>query len=224
MAHLAQAGRGRANGGQRRLVGVGERVQDRRAQLLGTPFGLDAALVGEGPVTVEGDGDQRGDGVVGQRAGFAAHHQRAHRHRPQADNTPPQAGDRIVVRAAEVVDVLRQLARVDVPIAGLIDLMQVGVEDRDGFERKDFMHQLGQLRPRLDVQIQFQRAPGELIEIAHLPAPRLGLLCVVFEARGEAADHQRDDHKGQQGNRVGGISGQIGLRLARDEDAVQENG
>ena len=51
---------------KRRLVGVRQAVEHRGAQLLGAALGLDAALVGEGAIAVEGDRDQRRDGVVGQ--------------------------------------------------------------------------------------------------------------------------------------------------------------
>jgi len=53
---------------------------------------------------------------------------------------------RIVVRGFEIVDVLRHLLGIDVPVAGLIHVVQIGVEDGDGFEVEDIVHQLGELR------------------------------------------------------------------------------
>ena len=46
---------------------------------------------------------------------------------------------------------------------------------------------------------------------------------MLVDARGEAADDQRHQHKYQQGNGVGGIGGKISLRLMRNEVAVQED-
>ena len=107
--------RGGADGCQRRLVGVGQAVQNRGAQLLGAALGLQVALVGEGTVAVEGNGNQRGDGVVGQRAGVAAHHQAADGHRAQPQNAAAQSGVEVVVGGFEIVDILRQFLRVRLP-------------------------------------------------------------------------------------------------------------
>ena len=198
-------------------------VQHRGAKLLGAAFGLDAAFVGEGPVAVEGDGNQRGDSVVGERAGLAPHHQAAHRHRPQSHNPAHHPGREVVVRGFKVVDVLRQFQRVQAPDSGLVDLVQIRIEYRHRLQRENLMHQFGQLRSRLLVKIQLQRAPRELVEVVHLAAPGLGCPGVVRDARGEPAHHQRHQNECQQSDGVGRISRRIRLRLARREIAMHHN-
>ena len=215
MAHLAQACRCRANRCQRSLVGVRQAVEHRGAQLFGAPLGLDPALVGKGAIAVEGDGNQRCNGIVDQRAGVAAHHQAADGHRSQAHHAPSNPARRIVIRGFEIVDVLRHLLGIDVPVACLVHVVQIGVEDRDGFEVEDIVHQLGQLRSGLDVQVHLQGAPRELVEILHLPAPRLRLARVLGDARGKPAHGESHQHKHHQRDRAGRVGGQGQLRMPR---------
>ena len=92
--------------------------------------------------------------------------------------------------------------------------MQVGVEDRHRLQREDLVHQFGQLRSRLHVEIHLQRAPGELVEVVHLPAPGLGLAGMPGDARGKPAHNQRHQHEGQQRNRVGRVFRQSAARAA----------
>ena len=102
---------------------------------------------------------------------------------PSRTTRRPDAGLRIVVRGLEVVDVLRQFLRIVAPEAGLVDLVQIGVEDRHRLKREDFVHQFRQLRPRLDMEIHLQRAARELVEVVHLAAPGLRLpACSVTRA------------------------------------------
>src|ERR1700757_4510282 len=68
LAHLGESSRSGANGGERCLVLMGQRVEYRGAKLLGLTLRLDAAFVSEGAIAVEGDGNQRCDGIVGERA------------------------------------------------------------------------------------------------------------------------------------------------------------
>ena len=75
-------------------------------------------------------------------------HQAADGHGSKAHHAAADAGFRIVIRGFEVVDVLRQFLRVFVPVAGLIDLVQVGIENDDRLERKDLVHQFGQVAAR----------------------------------------------------------------------------
>jgi hypothetical protein len=74
--------------------------------------------------------------------------------------------------------------------------VQVGVEDRDGLQREDLMHQLGQLRPRLECEIHLQRAPGELVQVVHLERPRLSCAGVGLGVLPEVDDQNRDHHHG----------------------------
>ena len=178
-SHLAQSRRSSANRRERSFIGMSKAVENRGAQLLGTPLGLNAAFVGKGAIPVEGDGDKRSDGVVGQRAGFAANDKAADRHRSQPNHPAPNPTLRIVVRGFKVVDVLRHLLRVHAPESRRVHIVQIGIEDRDRFEIEDFMHQLGQLRARFHVQIHLQGPPREFVEVFHLPAARLGLAGVT---------------------------------------------
>jgi hypothetical protein len=73
LAHLAQPGAGGANGGQRRFVGVRQAIKNRGAQAARCGARSQCGSRWRSPIAVEGDGDQRGDGIVGQRAGVAAH-------------------------------------------------------------------------------------------------------------------------------------------------------
>ena len=93
--------------------------------------------------------------------------------------------------------------------------MQVSVEDHDRLQRKNLVDQLRQLRPGLDVQVHLQGAAGELVEIVHLAAPRLGLAGMLGNARREPADQQSCENEGEQSDRVGRISSGIEARTAR---------
>ena len=84
--------------------------------------------------------------------------------------------------------------------------MQIGIEDDDGFERKNFMHQFGELRARLDVQIHLQGAARELVEVVHLAAPGVRLPGVLRDARGKPADHQCRENEGQERDGVCGFA------------------
>ena len=89
--------------------------------------------------------------------------------------TEPRRRTRIVVRGLEVIHVLREFLRIDMPIACFVGLVQIGVEDDDGLEGKDLVDQFSELRTRLDVQVHLQRTTRELVEILHLSAPRVRL-------------------------------------------------
>ncbi len=106
--------------------------------------------------------------------------------------------------------------------------MQVGIEDCHGLQSEDFMDQFGQLRPRLEVKIHLEGAPREFVQVVHLFAPGLGLPGVPGDARREPADHQGDQHEGEQGDHVGGVGGHAGRDsgwgLVQDEVAVHEDG
>ncbi len=110
--------------------------------------------------------------------------------------------------------------RIVIPNAGLVSLVQVCVEDDHRLQRENFVHQFGQLRARLHVQVHLQGAAGELKQVLHLAAPGLGLPGVFGDARGEPADQQRGEHEGQQRDRVGGFSGGIEGRGAHGEVAL----
>ena len=117
---------------------------------------------------------------------------------PRRTHAAADAGVRIVVRGLEVVDILRQLLRIVIPKAGLIDLVQIGIEDHHRLQREDLVHQFSQLRARLDVKIHLQGAARELVEIVHLAAPGVGSCGVLGDTRGKPADYQRGQHEGSR--------------------------
>ena len=95
--------------------------------------------------------------------------------------------------------------------------MQIGIEDGHGLERKNLVHELGQLRPGLHVKIHLQRAASELIQIVHLAAPGFSRPRVLGNPRRQAADNQGHQHKSQQRNGVGRVFRKSEFRLSRRE-------
>jgi hypothetical protein len=102
-------------------------------------------------------------------------------------------------------------------------LVQVRIKDRHGFQSECIVHQFGQLQPRFEMKVHLQRAPRELVEVVHLPAPGFRFPCMAGDARGEAADHQRHQHESQQRHGVGRISGQVCLGRVRGEVAMHQD-
>jgi hypothetical protein len=95
--------------------------------------------------------------------------------------------------------------------------VQVGVEDRHGLQREDLVHQLGQLRSRLHVQIHLQRAPRELVEVVHLPAPRLGLARVPVTRDESRLTTSATSTNTTSVTELAGSAARLKLRLPRRE-------
>ena len=177
---------GGANRSQGRLVRREQGGRARWSEAARSALGFDAAFVGEGAIAVEGDGNQRGNGIVGQRTGVSAQHEAADGHGAKANDTAADPGSgsssefRSNTRSAPVPADRR-------PEAGLVDLVQIGIEEGHRFQRKDLVDQFDKLRAGLHMQIHLQRAPRELVEVVHLAAPGIRLARVLSDARGKAA-------------------------------------
>src|SRR4051812_27937468 len=110
---------------------MGEVVEHGGAQLLGLTFGFNARFIGQGAITVEGDGYECGDGAVGERGRFSAKHHATDGHGTEANDATADSGAAVVVRGAKVVDVLRHFPRIERPTAGRVDLLQIRIEYGD---------------------------------------------------------------------------------------------
>ncbi len=142
----------------------------------------------------------------------------------EPNNATADAGFRIVVGGFEVIDVLREFLRIDVPEAGLVGLVQIRIEEDNRFESEYFVDQFRKLRAGLDMQVHLQRAPRELVEIVHLAAPRIGLPGMLRDASRQPADNECGKNESQKGDGIGSVGGKIEPGLARREVALDRHG
>ena len=95
---------------------------------------------------------------------------------------------------------------------------------RDRFKRKDLVDEFGQLRSRLNMQVQLQRAARELIKVLHLVAARLGLARMIRDAGRKPADDEGNENEDDESDGIHRIGCDPGLGLVRRGIRLRPNG
>jgi hypothetical protein len=226
---LDQSGAGRADGGERRLEGVGESVEHGGAHLLALPRGLGPAFFLTGPAAFQGDGGEGSERVGGERIDRAAQIERsgealagaqhAQRNRGRGSGARFVAGAFLAVNAVEEGDAaklplgLGACAAAVGPAEGL-------VVDGDAFQQKFFADERGELRAGRLAEVELQGSAADGIELLHRFAPPPRLQGVALFPAGEPAHDQRADLEGGEGDEVAGRA-EIEAEERGDDEVVQ---